>query len=286
VNTIPSAAVRASAVAGTWYPGGRADLRKMVEGYLESVADGDLPGRPIAVVSPHAGYLYSGPTAAHSYAPLRGRGIRRVVLMGPLHRPVWGGAPGSYCVPAEAAFRTPLGDVAVDHGYAERLAQYAPLTAVRGDEEHSLEIQLPFLQVVLGDFALVPVMIADDIADPTAVGRLEKLSVGMAALWDAETVLVASTDLSHLHSHADVTRTDAALLALVRSFDVDGLAAALAAGSVNACGATALVSVMRAAMALGARDARVLAYATSGDVTGDKRPGTYTVGYMAAAFCG
>jgi hypothetical protein len=275
--------VRESAIAGTWYPGNPSELERAIRGYLDAVPQHSGGDRPIAVVSPHAGYRYSGPTAAHAYAALRDRDIRRVVLLGPLHRPVWGSALEAVNVPAEGAYRTPLGDVPVDHDFIAVLARHVAMNPVRGDEEHSLEIQLPFLQVVLGQFRLVPLMLADDVADPGALARLQALAARLAAVSDRTTVLVASTDLSHLHDYAEVRRVDATLLERVSAFDVEGLSALLHAGSVQACGAIGLLAAMRAARSLGATRAEVLAYATSGDVTGDTRPGNYTVGYMAAA---
>jgi AmmeMemoRadiSam system protein B len=142
------------------------------------------------------------------------------------------------------------------------------------------------LQTVLGEFSFVPIMLGDHISDPGAAGRLEALAAALAELKDEDTLLVASTDLSHLDNYADVVRIDRKLVELVGAFDVDGLQKALAAGEVQACGATGLVAALSAARRLGGRGAQVLAHTTSGDETGDKRPGVYTVGYLAAAAYG
>jgi AmmeMemoRadiSam system protein B len=275
--------IRLSAIAGTWYPGSAQALRRTVESYLAQVKPVTLPGKLLALVSPHAGYPYSGPTASHAYAQLRNTTFKRVVILGPLHRPVWGSRLGSYMLPAEDAYRTPLGDVPVDRDFIGRLGERVSVTIVRGDEEHSLEIQLPFLQTVLGEFSFVPIMLGDHISDPSAAGRLEALAAALAELKDEDTLLVASTDLTHLDNYAEVVRIDRKLVELVAAFDVDGLQKALVAGEVQACGATGLVAALAAARRLGGRGAQVLAYTTSGDVTGDKRPGAYTVGYLAAA---
>jgi hypothetical protein len=284
--------VRESAIAGTWYPGSAPALRRTVEGYLDRVHPAELPGRVLALVSPHAGYAYSGPTAAHAYSQVRGANYARIVLIGPLHRPIWGSRLGAFMVPAEDTYRTPLGDVPVDRDFITELGKRVQLTIVRGDQEHSLEIELPFLQVALAGpstgptagFKLVPIMAGEHIADPGAAAHIERLVDAVAELAvDGTTLLVASTDLSHLDNYADVVRIDRKLVDLVAAFDVDGLSAALQAEQAQACGAVGLVTVLRAAQKLGARGARVLAYAASGDVTGDKRPGTYTVGYVAAA---
>jgi MEMO1 family protein len=275
--------VRPSAIAGTWYPGSSSALRQTVNEYLAQVPPLALPGRLLALVSPHAGYAYSGPTAAHAYAQLQGASFRRVVLLGPLHRPIGRSPLGPFNVPLEGAYQTPLGDVPLDRDFIARLGEQIPLTFVQRDQEHALEIQLPFLQVALGDFSLVPLMLGDYIGDPSAAARLDTLADALALMSDDETVLVASTDLSHLHDYAEVVRVDRRLVDLVAAFDVPRLQAALAAEQVQACGATALVTVLRAAQQSGAGGAQVLAYATSGDVTGDKRPGVFTVGYLAVA---
>jgi len=287
----PTSAVRPSAIAGAWYPGSAPVLRRTIEGYLDQVRPVALPGRLLALVSPHAGYAYSGSTAAQAYAQLRSAPpespmVDRVVLLGPLHRPVWGSRLAALMVPAEDAYRTPLGDVPLDRTFINALGQRTSLTSVRMDEEHSLEIQLPFLQVALGKFSLVPIMLGQHISDPRAASQADTLAEALAGLADTGTLLVASTDLSHLDNYADVVRTDRRLVDLVAEFDVDGLAEALQEEEVQACGATGLIAMLRTCQKLGATGARVLSYAASGDVTGDKRPGVYTVGYLAAAVYG
>jgi AmmeMemoRadiSam system protein B len=129
----------------------------------------------------------------------------------------------------------------------------------------------------------VPIMLGQHISEPGAPAQLEGLAAALAELADESTLLVASTDLTHLNSYDDVVRIDRRLVDLVKAFDVDGLSAALRAEQVQACGASGLVTALRAAQKLGATGAEVLAYAASGDITGDKRPGAYCVGYLAAA---
>jgi hypothetical protein len=293
--SVNPAAVRASAIAGTWYPGSAPVLRRTIEGFLDRVPTSPSPGRVLALVSPHAGYAYSGQVAAHAFAQIRGADTARVILLGPLHRPIWGSRLGAFMAPEETTYRTPLGDVPVDRAFITALGQQVSLTAVRHDEEHSLEIELPFLQVALAaksnqvtkpDFSLVPIMFGEHIADPGALARLDRLADALTELWDARTLLVASTDLSHLDNYADVVRTDRVLVDLIAAFEVDRLADALCAGEAQACGATGLVAALRTCQRLGASAARVLCYANSGDVTGNKRAGNYTVGYLAAAVYG
>lgn len=275
--------IRPSAIAGRWYPGSAPVLRQTIEHYLAEVQPVTLPGRVLALVSPHAGYTFSGATAAHAYAQVGGAGYRRVILLGPLHRPILGSRLGAFMVPVEAAYRTPLGDVPLDRAFIGELGHRVSLTPVRQDEEHALEIELPFLQIALGEFSLVPIMLGEHISDTGTRAHMMALAAALAELSDDDTLLVASTDLSHLNNYADVVRTDRRLVELVAAFDVEGLAAALATEQAQACGATGLVAVLEAARLRGATGVQVLAHTTSGDVTGDKRPGTYTVGYLAAA---
>lgn len=290
VAAFGGATVRESVIAGTWYPGSAPALRQSVEGYLDRVSPAQAPSKVVALVSPHAGYAYSGPTAAHAFAQVRGADYARVVLIGPLHRPIRGSRLGAWMTPAEDAYRTPLGDVRLDRNFIAELGQRIPLTVVRGDQEHSLEIELPFLQVALsgsspeGGFQLVPIMAGEYIGDPGTPAHVERMAAALAELCaDGTSLLVASTDLTHLEDYAEVVRIDLTLRALVDAFDVAGLSAALQSEQVQACGAVGLVTVLRAAQKLGARRSQVLGYTTSGDVTGNKRPGTYCVGYMAAA---
>lgn len=279
----PDSTIRPSAIAGQWYPGNATVLRRTVEEYFAAVPPAQLPGPLLALISPHAGYAYSGPTAAHAFAQARGAAFRRVILLGPLHRPIWGSRLGAFMVPQEAAYRTPLGDIALDRPFIATLGQRVPLTPVQHDAEHALEIELPFLQVALSAFTLVPIMLGEHIGDPGAQGRVAALADALAGLCDDETLLVASTDLSHLDNYADVVHTDRRLAELLTAFDVPGLTAALATEQVQACGATGLVAVLQTAQKRGARGVQILAQTTSGDVTGNTRPGTYTVGYLAAA---
>lgn len=278
--------VREPVVAGTWYPGSPRALLTAVEGYLDAVRPHQLPGPVLALVSPHAGLTFSGPIAAHAYAQVRGATFTRVVLLGPLHRPIRGQAVGFFAVPAADVYRTPLGDVPLDRAFITSLGRHVGLTTVGSDQEHCLEVQLPFLQVALGACQLVPIMLAGHIADPGAMAAADTLAATLVDLADEGTLFVASTDLTHGHDYDEVVSSDRRLVNLLRAFDVDGLSEALRRGQAQACGATGLLTVLRASIRRAAKGSDVLAYGTSGDVTGDKQPGTYTVGYLAAAVHG
>lgn len=283
----PAPMIRPSAIAGRWYPGNARTLRRDIEGYFAATANAAVPGRIVGLVAPHAGYAYSGPTAARAFAQVQGAGFSRVVLLGPLHRPLWSGPVGPYMMAVESAYSTPLGLVQLDVAFAEQLGRRVALTRVQGDEEHSLEIELPFLQVALRDFKLVPIMFGEHIGSAKAIERVILLAQTLAELIgdssEERTLLVCSTDLSHMENYGDVVTTDRRLVDLVSAFDVDGLRIALKAESVQACGAVGLLTVMEACRRLGATGVQILQYTNSGEVTGDKRPGAYTVGYLAAA---
>jgi AmmeMemoRadiSam system protein B len=261
--------IRPAAVAGLFYPGAPRPLAADVRGYLAAVS-ASIGGAawPKALIVPHAGYAYSGPVAASAYARLApGREtIRRVVLLGPVHRvPVRGLA-----LPVATAFATPLGSVPVDREAAElarALPQVIESTAAHA-HEHSLEVQLPFLQSVLGEFAIVPFAVGE--ASPEEVAEVIEL------LWGGrETLIVVSSDLSHYHPYGEARqidrRTADTILALGGTLDHE-----------QACGATPIngfaLCARRHALLPELLDLR-----NSGDTAGDK---SRVVGYAAFAFSG
>jgi len=273
--------VRHSVIAGSWYPGTEAGLTRTIDDYLARVAaQPPLPGRLIGLICPHAGYAYSGPTAAYAYHQLQGRTVDTVVLMGPSHR-AW---VGDYAVSIEDAYETPLGLVPLDLDFIAALANRVSLTRVRRDAEHSLEIQLPFLQRQLADFRLVPIMMsADDpaIARELAGALVETIREQPERL--GRTLLIASSDLHHIENYDQVVGRDQRVVDAVAAYDLEALTAALMDRHSTVCGRMPILTAFYAGQALGADQARVLHHTTSGDVTGDRQPGQYTVGYMAAA---
>lgn len=267
--------IRESVIAGTWYPGHPEKLRKEIQGYLSRASVAPLSGRLVGLVAPHAGYMYSGPVAAYAYKLLEGRPVSRVLIMAPSHRAYFNGAS----VDDVGGYRTPLGVVPVDRPLAERLMahkdcfSYVPQAHA---QEHSLEIQLPFLQVVLGTFHMTPVLIGDVSLD----GCRRLAEVVAEAVGQDDVLLIASTDLSHYYPYQEAKKLDARVIELVDRFDPEGLFDALRRRECEACGGSPMVTTLLAARELGATKARVLHYANSGDVTGDVRG---VVGYMAAA---
>jgi AmmeMemoRadiSam system protein B/AmmeMemoRadiSam system protein A len=258
--------IRPAAVAGMFYPGDPRELRAEIDELLDGVAHAEPRlDHPKALIVPHAGYLYSGPIAAAAYDELvAARGIvKRVVLLGPVHRvPVRGLA-----LPAAHAFDTPLGRIAIDRAAIEPLAGLRQV--VRSDPahamEHSLEVQLPFLQKVLGEFALVPLAVGD--------ASVEEVAEVIERLWGgAETLIAVSTDLSHYHPYDEARRIDARTLARIVSYATD-------LRHEEACGATPLNGLLRVARTRNL-SIRQLAASNSGDAAGGKGR---VVGYSAFA---
>lgn len=260
--------IRLPAVAGTFYPDDPAILARDVAGYLLDAqrAGNRSAGLPKAVIVPHAGYVYSGPVAARAYALLQaGRAVyRRVVLLGPVHRvPVRGLA-----LPGVAIFATPLGAVTVD---AELAARAAALPQVMEfvpahTWEHSLEVQLPFLQVVLDDFTLLPLAVGD--ATPEEVADV------LEALWGGpETLFVISSDLSHFHAYQDARRIDGATAQAILDLKVP-------IHHEQACGGTPVNGLLLAARRHHLHP-ELLDLRNSGDTAGDR---SRVVGYAAFAF--
>jgi len=266
--------IRKPAVAGTWYPGSSSALAAAVDAHLAR-AHADIEGDLVAIVAPHAGLMYSGPVAAHAYQLLRGRVFDVVVLVGPSHFHAFDGV-AAY---ASGGFETPFGVARVDEQCVADILAALPLA--HADEsvhrrEHSLEMQLPFVQRLAADVPIVPLLVGHQTA-ATAHALGDALA---AAVRGRRALLVASTDLSHYHDAGTAGRMDGVVIDCVARIDAEGLQQALDHRPDHACGGGPTVAVMRAAQLLGAADARILNYADSGDVSGDK---TSVVGYLAAA---
>ncbi|MGM0553478.1 MAG: AmmeMemoRadiSam system protein B [Pseudomonadota bacterium] len=265
-ETIPG--VREPAIAGHFYPGDPEELDRTVRALLDAATPvSPAAAAPKAIVAPHAGYPYSGPVAATAYAQLRGIAgrIRRVVLLGPSHRVPFRGV----AMPASSAWRTPLGTLPVDR---EALDAIRDLNGVRELDlahtpEHSLEAHLPFLQVVLGAFRLVPLVIGD--ASPAQVEAV------LERLWGGpETLIVVSSDLSHFHDYDTACRLDQETTRAIEAFDETAMV------PERACGCRPLAGLLRAARHHHLQ-VRTLDQRNSGDTAG---PRDQVVGYGAWTF--
>ena len=254
-----------------WYPASADDLRRAVSGHIERAEPLANTGDVLGLIAPHAGYFFSAHVAGAGYRQVRDAGFDTVVLVGPDHA---GAAMDGIALPDFDVWRTPLGDVPVDHELAAALEQRSVLRRIGRDQEHSLEVQLPFLQVALQDFTLLPLMMGSQSAH-----ACRELGLALAGIVRNRRVLfVASTDLSHYQPDAVARELDQHTLHYVLDFDPDGLAQALEQSAAHACGGGPVAAVMHAARELGATAARLVKYATSGDVWADR---AQVVGYAS-----
>jgi len=276
--------IRPSALAGTWYDADAERLSDELTSYLRHVKARQNPGKLVGLISPHAGYSYSGPVAAHAYRLLMGRSFDTVVIVAPNHRE---SHLNFSSVMTVGGYETPLGIVRIDSDIAAAVTGFDPADNIKDsllghiggrpdNQEHSLEIQLPFLQTVLDDFKLVPIVMGEQSRE-----SCEMLARALAAsVKDKNVLLVASSDLSHFLDDNHAASLDAIVEDRVNGFDPEGLLEDLSQDKSQACGGGPIAAVMMAGRELGANAAKVLKMANSGDVTGDT---SNVVGYMAAA---
>jgi len=270
--------VRPSPIAGTWYEGDPTILAGIVDGYLDDAQLPELDGDVIAVIAPHAGHRYSGAVAGYAFEALHGRRPGLVAVIAPMHHP--------YSQPlitsAHDAYSTPLGNLPIDKDALGELDAALKseldfgLSPVSNDPEHSLEIELPFLQRALkSKWKLLPVMVRAQ--EPRVSEGLGKVLAKVLA--NKNFALVASTDLSHFYNQKTALNYDRAMLEQIESFSPEGAFDVERAGRGFACGLGAFTAVLWASRSLGADKVKVLRHATSGDVTGDY---SSVVGYGAA----
>ena len=270
--------LRPSPIAGQWYPGQPDSLASSVDSYLEAASIPKISGDIIAIIAPHAGHRYSGPVAGHAFAAVRGQKPELVVVISPMHQPYH----QPLLTSAHEAYQTPLGSIPIDREAVDTLDGHLQnslgigLTAIYSDTEHSLEIELPFLQQSLtGQFSLLPVMVRDQTPKV-----MQSLGVALAQTMQSQNaLLVASTDLSHFYPQEIANQFDQEMLRRIESFDPLAVLQAEDEGKAFACGRGAVAAVLWAAQDLGADAVTIVNYATSGDVSGDY---SQVVGYGAA----
>ena len=265
---------RPPAVAGKFYPDDPAKLRRQIAELMDRVPQVQMKGRVKGIITPHAGYLYSGFTAAHAFAALRGEKFETVVVVSPSHFEFF---PGVSVYPGEA-YATPLGMVEINKTLRNRIvgeAAFIISSETGHGTEHALEVQLPFLQEVLPPFTLLPIVIGNQSREicfkvGEVLGKLLK---------DENALLVASTDLSHYYASDIATKFDMVMLDDVADFDYEKLMTDLEERNTEACGGGPAVAVMSALKHLGVKNIEVLHHSNSGDVTGDY---SSVVGYLSA----
>ncbi len=269
--------VRKPAVAGSFYPADAKRLGAMIDKYIgEAVlpsGDGDI----VAVVSPHAGYIYSGPVAAYGYKALADVKPDIVIVLAPSHRARFNGAS----VIPEGMYETPLGKVPIDDVIGNSLCSKPAFAFIEEVHayEHSLEVQVPFLQRTLEKFLLVPVIVGT--TDFDLCSRIAGELFNAIRDEKRKIAVVISTDLSHYHPYQEAVRLDSLFIEKLKEFDEKALSDFLGCGSAEACGEGPLVTGLILGKLMGAVKAGILRYANSGDTAGDK---SQVVGYVSAVF--
>jgi hypothetical protein len=282
------AGVREPAVAGQFYPADSRELSQSVDTFLNAVPPQKIAGTLIALLAPHAGYVYSGQTAAYSYKMLADKKIDTVILIGNSHHVYL----RKGAVVTDGRFKTPLGEIEINTALARHILSQTALLEENIEPhkpEHCIEVQLPFLQRTLHNFRIVPILLGDFSIDQCReIGEAVARSVQDTHRGDS-VLLVASSDMSHYPSWANANMTDSAALKALRKFDPPALQATISelmsSGVPNLdcvfCGEKALYTAMFAARSLGANKAQIIFYTNSGNITGDK---SRVVGYGAAVF--
>lgn len=278
-SEVKSQEVRRSAWAGQFYPASPTELARNIAEMFGRAPKPDVPGEILGLVAPHAGYVYSGQVAANTFKLLEGHHYETVVVVAPSHTKYFAGVS----VYNGGGYETPLGEMPTDVTMVKRIGRAAPgiiylsnMGHTGGDRpEHALEVQLPFLQVVLGSFKLVAVVMGDQ-------EQWRALGDGLAGAAAGRKVLyVASSDLSHYYTAEQANKLDSEIRAAVETFDTARLRAVIESGKGEACGAGPILACMHAARRMGADSAMITGYAHSGKVSGDYAE---VVGYLGAAF--
>jgi len=265
--------VRKPAVAGMFYPANESELRNEVSLLLDIAVNEKKYNDVFGIVCPHAGYVYSGKTAAFAYNSIKGKSYKTVIVISPSHYEYFQGS----AIYNGDAYQTPLGIVEIDKRMRNKLAENAETIFIAENghrKEHALEVQLPFLQTVLKDFRLVPIVIGDqrDIF-------INELALKLADVVDENTLIVASSDLSHFYSKEKADKFDSIVEDKISNFDYQKLQDNLMKENCFACGGGGIVALMKAAELKGCKKAEVLSRTDSGDVTGDNAS---VVGYLSA----
>lgn len=269
--------IREAVVSGTFYPSSPKVLKKEIEDFIKDASIEENIGNIVGLVSPHAGYMYSGQVAAYGYKAVSKNIYDTVIILAPSHRAYLEGAS----VMDKGAYRTPLGLIDIDEEIAEKILAKGKIVNNNIEPhryEHSLEVQLPFLQTVFPNFKLVPIITG---------GELEICEPLSMILFDAikdckkSFLIIGSTDLSHYYPYKKAVELDGIAVKHLNSFDIKGAMEDYKKGNFEACGLIPMITTMILSKMFGATSAKVLKYANSGDITGDKRG---VVGYVSAVF--
>jgi len=267
--------IRASVLAGTWYPGDPDELKRAINYYLKKVKPPKIKQTIHGLISPHAGYIYSGQTAAYGYKELENKEYDHVVVLAPLHQlPM-----GKYAINRADYYETPLGRIPVNKTFVKELSKKIDITFVDHEEEHAIEIQLPFLQMVLPEFQILPIMIG--FSD---LNECDDLVLGLSQIIkNSKNLILISTDMHHIANYYEVVRKDQDVINTIQSFDIKRISERLKQSDCSVCGRVGMLIGLRVLKGLGSKSIQILHYTNSGDVTGERMAGHYTVGYLSAA---
>ena len=272
--------VRRPAVAGTFYPREKNELKNIVLGMLAYSSSEQFDGRIIGLIAPHAGYIYSGRIAAKAYKQIQSKKYDNVIVIAPSHFEYFDG-----CSIYFGDYQTPLGIVRTNVEIADSIVSQSPavVNSSRGHfQEHSLEVQIPFLQVCLRDFKLIPVLMGkQDYLMAKELSNAVFTVLSDPGFEDQSTLIVGSSDLSHYYPAKIAKEMDSIVISDIQEFDERRLYDGVQSKVCEACGYGAMISTMMIARALGATEGKVLSYGTSGEITQDDNS---VVGYASAIF--
>lgn len=265
-------------VAGQFYPQDKNTLSSEIDNLMDRAAPPEIKGDIFCLISPHAGYEFSGPTAAFGYKVIKDKPYKTVVILAPSHYLAF----NKVSVYPEGKFRTPLGDIEIDAQFARQVinpSQSIDFIPQAFEQEHSLEAQLPFLQKVLPDFKIVPIIIGD-----CAYEVLDSLADNLAKAIGSrrDLLLVASTDLAHSYDYQETREVDRRTLSYLEAMSAKDIYEGLKKGAIQMCGGLPVVTAIIAAKKIGRATFNLLSYTNSGVVTGNRQKGVWTVGYASA----
>lgn len=273
--------VRQSVVAGSFYPGDPDKLRSTINNFLDNAQKErpDIKGKISGIISPHAGYVYSGQVAAYGFSYLKDLDIDTFIVLAPSHRARFKGAS----VIPEGLYSTPLGDAVIDGDIGKKLADLDGFGFIpeAHELEHSLEVQVPFIQVINERAEIVPIVVGT--TDLNLCMAMGKSIAACLAGSEKKYSVVISTDLSHYHSYKNASEMDKSLIKIIESFNESEISSVLKSGKAEACGEGPLITGMSLCRSMGAKSVKSVKYANSGDTAGSK---DQVVGYMAAVFTG
>ena len=265
--------IRHQQVAGYFYPAEKEKLQSDISLMLETSKPKNTFNKIFGIVSPHAGYVYSGNTAASAYNLIKGKNYKTVIVISPSHSEYF---PGISIYDGDA-YETPLGIVELDRHMIDKLVDNTKIVfrGIQGHrKEHALEVQIPFLQSVLKEFKIIPIVMGDQ-----SKMFVDELADKISKVIDDETLIVASSDMSHFYSSKEADRLDSVVERRINDFDFEGLLKDLETRNCEACGGGPIAAMMKAASMKNINQSYVIQRSDSGDVTGDK---SEVVGYLSA----